>query len=549
MASRAVAHPIFDDTEEILPHVLSFCYERTLSLVSRAFRDANSLLITEERHGLLARAPGGEAHMSLASDRFRNAGESLKGARQRQRGEFLIYLRDEDRLGEHFSQKERTEFRLYIEQSPSEAGADSNIATSRRCLIFYGELNEAFRNLHQAPEGEVEQRRSALKEMFKNFAYEQSLRARAERVFQGHLNVPYTLSAACSSGLQLAEEDRLLHHVKNAACLKGLYWSQVARLCQYGNRFFTEFEKADKAHADSFKLTRFQQAERLCVDLKVAENYNLEKFWSQLEEDYPDVFPVFMVYNRMQRAWLNNPANAAQLEQIDFLSLSDLSILPPEIGRFKNLTTLHIHEGEAESLQSLPNELATINLESLVISNADFETIPYVLGRMSATVEFFGNKRRAVLPEFVALQHCGGIATHILEFFWGIIERPEYIARTGEDRGSPVFMGLKREELSEIPFFLWFRDTFSLPYFYQLGIPYFVATHGIETQMREWDLPECISIPLIAFTITPLSILYGLCVYLFDVPVFLFNLLLDYTIQPLVTYCRSLLGYSPMVRL
>ncbi|MBI2743000.1 MAG: hypothetical protein HYX48_03700 [Chlamydiales bacterium] len=488
VALRTVMHPM-QDVEGVLPHILSFCpREKTLSLVSRAFCEASRHTMVEVGLQMLMRASDYEAQMVRASRRFVNAGESVQEAELRQREEFLNHLdQDTSRIDEYYSFEERAILRLLI--FPFIPGATRDDATCTRRVIFLAQINAAFRNLYQTPGGEIEdeealelreEQKDKIRGIAMDFAAEMSLRKRAEQVFQGRLDLsvdaPYQQRATCLRELHLSQRDGLFRDADR----------------------LEEFAASARSEGNTFALQRFLRAERSCVGLELEEHYDLKLFWNQLREEHPTVFPDGIDTVEAQRAWLNDPANAAQLATITHLSFSGLDTLPPEIGRFSALTRLILWPEDAgddavfPTVRNLPAALAELaNLNSLSIYNAYFRILPEVLGRVRATVKIHGNHRQAILPESVARMHGSGIMSHLDEFFWAIFERPSDVVRTGEDRGSPVFMGLIREELSEIPFFLWFRDTFSIPYFYQPGILFFDALEAIHSFIENLGLdPE-----------------------------------------------------------
>ncbi|MBI2743002.1 MAG: hypothetical protein HYX48_03710 [Chlamydiales bacterium] len=526
VASRP--HPM-QDVEGVLPHILSFCTgDKSLSLVSHAFRASNPYAMVAEGRRILMMGADYEAQMVLQSRRFMNAGESLEQALERLRSENASHVLIMHHL---FSMEEREVVSRILVGFPTE-----ELPTDTRTLVFFGELDEAFRVLY-APRVSADDRpermaqKEALKQVFAKFNYRESLRQRAEQVFRGRLNL-----------------DVEAPHTQSAACLRELHQNQRDRISVHG-RLFADFVTSTRAHQNSFSAERFVAQEGQCRALESEEDLALVNLWNRLRETYSAHFPAEVERRAPEiREWLNDPANEAALGQVKILWLVDYALLPPEIGKFRNLTHLSFNPryGSGIHLRALPDEITNLTkLAHLTIRGPDFETVPEVLSRVRATVEIRDNQRRAILPESVALQHRTGMWAHVDELLWAMSGRE----RAGSNLEFSLFMGMRREELSEIPFFLWFRETFSVPYLYQLNPLQDRSTAAIATYIQGLDLPGPVSALLEALGY--MLVMYAQFAYnaLICIPTFLLNLLLDYTVQPLVTYCRSLLGYSPMVRL
>ncbi|MBI2742998.1 MAG: hypothetical protein HYX48_03690 [Chlamydiales bacterium] len=513
-------HPTHD-VDGVLPHILSYCHEKTLACVSRAFRDSISHPMLEVGSQILMKNPGHDAQVERDSRRFMDEGETLRQACERQSAVFLGYVH-RDVMRPYFSEREIVELWGLFRQTAYCLPPDD------RALIYAGEENELFRQLYASPAGaaQTQAQKEKITKVTKNFLSRESLRVRAERIFQGRFN-----------------------HLQSPACLRELHLSQRERVSIHENKL-AEFVKDTETHKSSYSVVRFIELETRCVELQHEEDLNFMKLWDQLREKYPAIFPDNVVERPMpRRAWLNAPENAARLQQITGFDLYNLSMLPPEIGRFSRLSSLSLLENGDSGihLHSLPNELATLaDFQELEISSPDFATIPEVLARVHAAVTIKGgNARRAILPEAVARQHCTGIMTHLRDFEREVLSFPVLVGE--RVRRAAYFMGLRREELAEIPFFLWFRDTYSIPYPAMTRILLRTALNWLMGVDRLF--PGCFTELLEVLALFFLVIAYSFSNLLLDLPILLFNLLLDYTVQPLVSYCRSLLGYSPMVRL
>ncbi|MBI2742997.1 MAG: hypothetical protein HYX48_03685 [Chlamydiales bacterium] len=472
-------HPMHD-VDGVLPHILSYCQEKSHSLVNHAFRDSNNQAMIDVGLRILMRGSDYEAEVERESRRFINAGESVQEAASRHREEFRGHVHiNTGRLQVYFSLSERMMFfELFISQS--------------EILICHAELNEGFRMLCQMPAGEIadaallkrrEALKSELREKGERFASEISLRSRAEQVFLMGLNL-------------------------TAASLRELHLSQRNRLSLHPDSFaeFAEHTNADE-NKNSFSLARFRQTETLCRDFEDKEGDNFNSFWNQLRERHPEIFPAEIAASR--RRWLNAPENAERLQQITILVLMNLWMIPPEIGKFTNLKGLCVRALDGVGLRTLPDELRGLNLSSLMIRGSNFSRIPDLLAEISAGVVITGNKSRAILPEAVALKHCSGITSHLTDYFDEAYDAGFNGGFYGDpEPGAPHLLGMRREEIAEMPFFLWFRDTFSIPY-----CPYVMYVGGVigrallgfaDEVGHRLNLHEWVKIALILVLMTPL---------------------------------------------
>jgi hypothetical protein len=101
------------------------------------------------------------------------------------------------------------------------------------------------------------------------------------------------------------------------------------------------------------------------------------------------------------REWMNNDANQATLNAVQYLSLSHchLLVMPPEISRLVNLTTLNLDHNQ---LAALPREIGQlVNLTTLCLQHNQLTTLPREIGQLVNLVELFlsYNQLTALPPE------------------------------------------------------------------------------------------------------------------------------------------------------
>ncbi len=140
--------------------------------------------------------------------------------------------------------------------------------------------------------------------------------------------------------------------------------------------------------------------------LKQYENEALVTIWKQklapefnLQED-----PNLQTHEEI-RAWLNNPENAEQLQQVTELELSGLFLktLPPEIGRLTGLHTLYLQHNK---LTSLPREIGSLTaLQTLNLSYNQLTSLPPEIDRLTTLQELYlsNNHLTSFPPEIGSL--------------------------------------------------------------------------------------------------------------------------------------------------
>ncbi|MBI2742994.1 MAG: hypothetical protein HYX48_03670 [Chlamydiales bacterium] len=513
---------VLQDPKGTGPLLFSFLDEKALSAVCKAFQVVNHTRKVEAAKQLLMTSRVHTAQVEQDRDRLVGDHEiELVAA-----GTHLLRL-DPEKMIATFSGAEFNRFWALME--PLRAFASINV-------VYLGRIADRVDALQQGIGGEpaaVQKLRDAVFAEVEGALARESLNARTKRVCRAHLGE----EAYARGELTVSTE----------VILSGTHRSQLEELSIHQG-FSAAFIADTRTMQDSFHLNRFMRQEMHCINLRQEEDRNLKIFCSQIPN-----FPFVEMSNHdaaTHRDWLNT--HAAELAQITTLNFFRLSMLPPEIEKFPRLTRLYLGklENHDDRLQGLSKQLAQLKeLESLDIRQSAFSRIPDVLGSVSAKVTIEGNVGRVTIPESVARMHCSGILSHWADYNWGIMERGLNMMEPRYNKEVEHFMGMRREDLEEIPFSLWFRDTYSIPYVPHFGYVFGLIMTGVLDWLRPFQLPLIVEILLLAFIGVPVAFPSLFLAVLIGLPTLLLNILLDYTVQPVVTFSRSLLGYSPMVRL
>ncbi|MBI2742996.1 MAG: hypothetical protein HYX48_03680 [Chlamydiales bacterium] len=522
------------DVDSVLPHILSYCErEIPLTRVSKAFRAAmNHVARDEVGLKILMQCADLNAKMEEECRRFLNPGESFPQAVARLKAQFFSEYYIQERLATRLDAIYVQQFNCLIEQV---ARYEGEVPIAREG-IFFGEMNAALEKLY-APDPIAD--RYPVWHILEKFLIQASLSRRVKEVH-----------ATTVGGDPFPHEGALVR-------LGELEKSQHKRVAAHPRQNFL-FWQVRGQRLNLFKEDRFQRQEEGCVELQLEEDLNFTKFWEKLKAGHPAIFPNDRRTVNERREWLNDQANAEQLRQIESLYLGpgyEVSILPKEVVRLPCLKTLYLSSGidDFSLLHALPNELPA-SLKNLELCFTNFEKIPDVLATGAFKVTFCYNQKRAILSEAIARHQCSGIRSHVEEFIWNSWTRPFNIVHRQDSTRFSLFMGLKPGiELKEIPFFLWFRDTYSARYTYEQGVWFFKAIGAVESATRGLTEFSPFLEPLAALMY---GVAFGALIWTFLPFIFLtnftlliYNLLLDYTVLPVVTLYRNFYGYSPMVRL
>lgn len=339
----------------------------------------------------------------------------------------------------------------------------------------------------------------------------------------------------------------------------------IQERAKQGRDAFDEFIERNK----SATVSSILGAEERLIFSDMERDRHLRIFWSRVPglENFAHAYDI--------RSYLDNPDNAAAIGAITSLGFHGLEVLPPEIGKFPNLRELTIHGTDRRRLTALPETLTNLNgLETLILENNDFPEFPEQLLRIPNLTSYSLRVNQTpitILPEEAASDRfLGGIcslvwdalAAHekifgsILSCFDGI--EPRY------QRADHCYGNLPREQFTEIPFNLWFRENFSIPHLPVIAVAAIVAVVlGVGGSVAECLLacipflrdPGCVGTILMVILLAPFFIVgvvsglaLNLSAIILDLPIFLLNVLINRVIGPWIVFpIRDCLGYDPMV--
>ncbi len=341
----------------------------------------------------------------------------------------------------------------------------------------------------------------------------------------------------------------LTNHNQMPRCFNALHESQ--KTCRVLRELDREgvFANYAQQHQGDFSADRFSQAEALIILAQAQADEYLRRTWRGIQ---PHVRPGPDPLRHADeiRAWMNDPQNAPAFANLSHVVFSGSQMMPPEVGKLNGLRILNIRGGQGEDLLvDLPEELAELtNLDTLILRGHRFRQLPRVLGRMDAYILIAENQLPITeLPEEIARRHCSGFKYAFMGLIGGILGLDRSIVRLPWVQASEWHLasvssclGLNRAEMTDIPFFVWFRDTFSIPYLPLGGLsllPLFFFSPG----SRAYWWAQLILTPVLWFFLGA-----GL---LLNMPIFLFNLIISEAIVPIVELFRSCLGYSSMVHI
>jgi Leucine-rich repeat (LRR) protein len=223
-----------------------------------------------------------------------------------------------------------------------------------------------------------------------------------------------------------------------------------------------------------------------------------------------------------------------------------LEYLGSEIGcvALRDLENLQLEHGQ---LSILPREMAHLEkCHTVSLRNNAFTRVPEVLSEMPALtdIDLSGNPIR-VLPDDATFRRVWKCWSNHWEHEKETLLRALGFYGNGERQStSSLSFGLSTETLTDMPFSLWFKDKFSVPY----------ARVGFITQLTErltswlirsdwhWGAKGLAMIPVALFVLAVLIIFAVV-----NLPILLVNLLNMSVVEPLVSFIRHHLGYSSMV--
>jgi hypothetical protein len=248
-------------------------------------------------------------------------------------------------------------------------------------------------------------------------------------------------------------------------------------------------------HRHAFSLSRFQNLEAIASPVR---DRDLQTMWDVIHAQIEIPCPPTHAPANQIRTWMHDPQNAESLRSIQG-GLGTIRGAPPaEILLLTELTTLYF-----EGLEEVPRSLTHFtSLQDLAFSECPgIRTLPDEVFR------------------------------HVISQGWRVhlYDMLNRISSNGDYRTS---FGISPHQLTDIPFALWFNQTFSIPY---------IRLEFLEPGMT-W-LEHNLLGGVFLFAMLLMIVLIGAV----TLPSFLINLFLLKVVEPIVTCIRDLLGYSRMV--
>ncbi|MBI2743453.1 MAG: hypothetical protein HYX48_06005 [Chlamydiales bacterium] len=270
------------------------------------------------------------------------------------------------------------------------------------------------------------------------------------------------------------------------------------------------------------------------------------------------------------RARLENADVISEIARIKHFSFENISgVLPEELNKLTGVEELLINatgpaRGNIVSMDL--QEFAFPQLRTLTIRDAGLRSVPDFglsapqLSRLVIDYSFFHNVKRGVirvLPDDLARR------TQASSFYAYYQNAWSYSLWSSNYRShnSEAYMNLSSWDLSDIPFFIWFRDNCNVPQIpiLQLGrslqeasYPFIGNVGYVVEDLLAGRFAALmnnpLAIPLALFLTVPAALL-GAALAALNVAIFGVNLFLNYAIEPVVTYFRDQLGYSRMVHI
>lgn len=309
----------------------------------------------------------------------------------------------------------------------------------------------------------------------------------------------------------------------------------------------------------TFSLERFRKAEEIVFDAEYEQDVALSQLWTDVRAII-HVGPAVNAKVKDIRAWLNDDLNRATLEQVHSLTCTGMNVCPPEIGKLHALGHLALTHGR---MTSLPREMVTLsNLNMLDLRNQHFRDIPEVIGRIPYLLALhLANNQHLRTASDNFGRNFMGIGTLVTDAFMDGLYAFNSVQLNNIDFvewRDQHFFGA-RQQLSNVPFCMWFRDQFSIPHFpMMVAMPVMIAglvvlLNFVEAivaplaAISDWLYwPAKILVSFLAYS--PFAFVSGLFIF-FEIPIFLWNLLANLAIEPLVTAIRDQLGYKRMVHI
>ncbi|MBI2743455.1 MAG: hypothetical protein HYX48_06015 [Chlamydiales bacterium] len=246
------------------------------------------------------------------------------------------------------------------------------------------------------------------------------------------------------------------------------------------------------------------------------------------------------------RSLFATPDLASQIAQIGSLRLlQELSGIPLELRLCKGLRELQIIFEAGCNFTSLDFSAFT-ELATLTIRNAGLSQLPLLPenGETLSRVVIDQPEPIRVLPDDLARRTQANTFRAFAQDAWFHMQVWNPQAHNSYRIYNLGFMDLPPANLSDIPFFIWFRDNCTAPY---IPILDYVKMLASPAKALYYAGDYHLLIPAILFTF-PFAFLSPFF-FAINLAIFGVNLFLNYAIEPIVTYFRDQLGYSRMVHI
>ncbi len=357
------------------------------------------------------------------------------------------------------------------------------------------------------------------------------------------------------------------------ACFTALHQSQMRFAQTLGQEAITEFDRNTQENQGLFSFQRFRSAEYgFCnASREVQSDRAVGALWNYIKAVYPNIGgpPIAQVLRDVDniRTWIHN-ANAEAVRPVRALRLENLATLPPEIGCFTHLAALTLVAGEDpnQKLTGFPEEMRSLQaLRSLDMMSSrpqgirhNLREIPPVIGELRA-LEFLDlSGPIQEIPAFLAdLPHLStlwikesnirripdNVWRHI---YWNQKSFSDAFCRfLGAESRGPLQIerstfGIDREQLIDIPFSLWLEE-FEVSY-----LPIYKrvtdTTGAILDLYPNHGIFHVIFCPFMLASIVPIFSLYFAAYVLqalINLPLFFFNVALNYLVEPIWTAIRD----------
>jgi hypothetical protein len=325
-----------------------------------------------------------------------------------------------------------------------------------------------------------------------------------------------------------------------------------------------EYSRLSRVHAHSFLPARFESIEQVLMSAKLEQDLALKTLWEQLLPGLPAGVPHWQTAEEI-RIWMNDPANhdaeGLLTMHLGEFTFRGLTVVPPEIARLP-LNVLTIEAPRGAFITSLPEEMATMPyLKFLSLTRTQFQEFPSVLARMPGllgAVFLESQNTFTSIPE-EAWEHLAGgwvhnSALHVLkglQSFFLCVPDPSTAAL--EDLVKTRF-GRSWNELTDVPFALWFQEYCTLPSHFILAAPLGISVllPTFLLVLADAILPEILSRPIMLVLIglgLVSTVVSALATLAINIPFILGNLFIMKALFPIVQMIRDQLGYDRMVHL